>query len=514
MKILSGSQIREADTRTIEKEQISSEMLMERAGIQLFNWLHERLQGAPVSIQLFCGIGNNGGDGLVLARHLVEHGYHVEVHLVDYSDKRSKDFLLNLDRIKERKIWPHVINKGSAMPQIHPDDIVVDAIFGTGLNRSPEAWVVSLMQFLNNSKAFILSIDIPSGLLIDKAFENPKGIIKAHFVLTFQHPKLVFFLPQTGLYCEQWVVLDIGLDPEYLSELDVDFELVENRDVYSWYIPRKKFTHKGTYGHALVIGGSYGKIGAVILAAKACLRAGSGLVTVFLPKCGYIPIQSAVPEVMAITDKDENMLTNLSFELKPNVVAIGVGIGTAATTAKAFAAFLKENTAPLVIDADGLNLLAKQKSLLKELPPKSILTPHPKELERLIGSWKDDFEKLSIAKEFSKNHDCILVLKGAHTITIYKDSGFVNSTGNPGMATAGSGDVLTGIITALVAQGYEHLKAAILGVYLHGLAGDLSIKDSSPEALIASDIIEKMGKAITDLFYADSLISTDENAKE
>jgi hydroxyethylthiazole kinase-like uncharacterized protein yjeF len=263
-----------------------------------------------------------------------------------------------------------------------------------------------------------------------------------------------------------------------------------------------------------VIGGSYGKIGAVILAAKACLRAGSGLVTVFLPKCGYIPIQSAVPEVMAITDKDENMLTNLSFELKPNVVAIGVGIGTAATTAKAFAAFLKENTAPLVIDADGLNLLAKQKSLLKELPPKSILTPHPKELERLIGSWKDDFEKLSIAKEFSKNHDCILVLKGAHTITIYKDSGFVNSTGNPGMATAGSGDVLTGIITALVAQGYEHLKAAILGVYLHGLAGDLSIKDSSPEALIASDIIEKMGKAITDLFYADSLISTDENAKE
>ena len=278
--------------------------------------------------------------------------------------------------------------------------------------------------------------------------------------------------------------------------------------------PRKKFTHKGTYGHSLIIGGSFGKIGAVQLAAKACLRAGSGLVSTFVPGCGYIPLQSALPEVMVITDIDQEQLTHIKFEIKPTVVAFGIGAGTSDTTIKAFELFLKENIAPLVIDADGLNILAKKKSLLRYLPPKTVLTPHPKELERLMGPWKNDFEKLEKVKEFSATYDVIVVIKGAHTITVYKDMGYVNDSGNPGMATAGSGDALTGIISGLIAQGYPPLEAAIMGVYLHGRAGDLVIQGGSMEALIATDIIENLGMAFGELFLPENEIEGSDNKKE
>ncbi len=500
MKFFTAEQIYAADKFTIEKQQISSNELMERAALQIFNWLHLRMQGAQVKIHLFCGIGNNGGDGMALARHLKEHGYNIEVNVVNYSDKRSKDFLINLDRLKDRKIWPHFLESDCEFSEIGRDDIIVDAIFGIGLNRTPDEWVAKLMQHLNNSEAFILSVDLPSGVFMDKPVENQNAVVRANHVLSFQTPKLIFFLPETGVYSNQWEVLDIGLDPEFLMNTKSEYELIGKNEVLPMYMPREKFSHKGTYGHSLIIGGSYGKIGAVSLAANACLNVGSGLITAYVPKCGYLPIQTSLPEVMVIADKDEDQISSIEFDITPSVIGIGVGLGTDSKTATTFSNFLDTVKVPLVIDADGLNLLAKNKGLLKKLPSKTVLTPHPKELRRLIGEWKDDFDKLNKAKAFSKKQDIILVIKGAHTITIYNNHGYVNTTGNPGMATAGSGDVLTGIITGLIAQGYQPLNAAIFGVYLHGRAGDIAIENLGYQALTATKLIDAIGMAFIDLF--------------
>ena len=503
MKVLSGEQIRAADKYTIESQGIRSDELMERAGLATFHWLHEQLTGSPVVLHIFCGIGNNGGDGLVVARHLLEHGYTIRVYIVNYSEKRSEDFLINLDRLKDRKVWPQVIGQESDFPEISEEDMVLDAIFGTGLNRTPDPWVTNLITHINSSKAFVISIDIASGLFLDKMVEDKNSIVKANFVLTFQSPKLVFFLPQTGIYCENSVVLDIGLDEAFISSLNNTYEFVQQPDIRKLYRFRKKFTHKGTYGHALILGGSYGKVGAVILSARACLKSGAGLVTAFVPQCGYVPLQTSVPEIMVLTDKDEQQLSEIKIPFEPTVIGLGMGMGTSKDALKALKGFLQANTTPLVIDADGLNLLAKDKALLNLLPPQTVLTPHPKELERLIGAWQNDFEKLEKAKKFTDKYNCILVLKGAHTITMYKEKGFINSSGNPGMATAGSGDVLTGVLTGLIAQGYTPLNAAIMGVYLHGRAGDNSLPNGSMESLTATDIIENLGVAFKELYLEE-----------
>ncbi|MCL4139230.1 UNVERIFIED_CONTAM: hypothetical protein GTU68_045533 [Idotea baltica] len=266
------------------------------------------------------------------------------------------------------------------------------------------------------------------------------------------------------------------------------------------YMPRAKFSNKGQFGHCMIIGGSYGKIGAVTLASRAALSSGAGIVTAFIPKCGYQVIQSSFPEAMVLTDKDEERLTNITFDIEPTVIAFGVGVGTDAKTITAFENFLKINKTPLVIDADGINILAKKKALLKLLPKQTILTPHPKELERLVGKWKDDFDKLKKVKSLSKKHDLIVVIKGANTITIFHDKGYVNTTGNPGLATAGTGDVLTGVITGLIAQGYEPLVATLFGIYLHGKAADIAIENLGYQSLIASHVIEALGEAYIDLF--------------
>ncbi|RKR08067.1 hydroxyethylthiazole kinase-like uncharacterized protein yjeF/hydroxyethylthiazole kinase-like uncharacterized protein yjeF [Maribacter vaceletii] len=499
MKLFAAEQIYAADKFTIEKQQITSDALMEQAAIQIFNWMHLRMQGAPVKIHLFCGIGNNGGDGMALARHLQEHGYNIGVHVVNYSEKRSKDFLINLDRLKDRKIWPNFIDSNCEFPEIHKDDIIVDAIFGIGLNREPSDWVVNLIDHLHKSEAFVLSVDIPSGLYTDKISTNEKAIVKANYVLSFQAPKLIFFLPDTGIYIGQWEVLDIGLDPEYLSATEVEYEIIGKNEVLPMYKPREKYTHKGTYGHSLLIGGSYGKIGASILATKASLKIGSGLATAYVPKCGYIPLQTAVPEAMVLTNSEE-YIADISYKIEPNAIGVGVGLGTEKETVDAFSKFLDSNKLPLVVDADGLNILSENKKLLKKLPENSILTPHPKELERLIGVWKGDFDKLKKAKAFSKKYTCVLIIKGANTITLFNGKVYINTTGNPGMATAGTGDVLTGVITGLMAQGYDSLSAAIFGVYLHGRAGDMVVEQVGYQSLMASDILEALGDAYIDLF--------------
>ncbi|WP_136481026.1 NAD(P)H-hydrate dehydratase [Cognatitamlana onchidii] len=502
MKVFSKEQIYEGDKLTIERQQISSTDLMERAGSQIFNWMHLRMQGAQVPIHIFCGIGNNGGDGLVLARHLILDGYNVNTYIINCSDKRSKDFLVNYDRIKNvTKKWPVLLSCQEDFPEIDPNDIIVDAVFGIGLNRPIDDWVKRLFVHFKSSKAFILSVDIPSGLFPDKPVTDKDAVVWAGFTLSFASPKLVFFLPETAKYTVQWDVLNIGLDQEFLLNTETDIELIGKHEVLPNYMPRDTFSHKGMFGHTLVIGGSYGKIGAVTLASKSALSVGAGLVTSYVPKCGYIPLQTSLPEAMVITDSSEDIITSINFDITANSIAFGVGIGTDTKTGNAFKQFLKKNTAPLVIDADGLNLLAKNKDLLKLLPKSvSVLTPHPKELERLIGSWTDDFDKLNKVKAFSKEHNVVVVIKGAHTISVMGDKLFINTTGNPGLATAGSGDVLTGIIAGLIAQGYNALVAAIFGVYLHGKSADIAIEDYSYQSLNASYISDYLGQAFLDLF--------------
>lgn len=503
MKVFSKAQIYEGDKLTTERQQISSTDLMERAGTQIFNWLHMRMQGAQVPIHVFCGIGNNGGDGLVLARHLITSGYNVKTYIVNCSDKRTKDFLINYDRIKTvTKEWPVMLSCGTDFTEIVIDerDIIVDAVFGIGLNRQPNEWVTQLFQWWRTTKAFTLSIDIPSGLYTDKAVEDENAVVHAGYTLSFQSPKLVFFLPATAKFTVQWEVLDIGIDRDYLMQTETEVELISKYEVLPLYKPREKFAHKGDFGHVMILGGSYGKIGAVNLASRAALSVGAGLVTAYVPKCGYQSLQTSLPEAMVVTDENDTLISNIRFDINPNVIGVGVGLGTSDETNKAFDDFLKENKRPLVVDADGLNLLSKKKALLKLLPSKTVLTPHPKELERLIGKWSDDFEKLEKTKALSKKYDVIILIKGANSITVYKDKLYINTTGNPGMATAGVGDVLTGMISGLIAQGYEPLAATVFGVYLHGRSADISLEDYGYQSLLASHIIETIGEAYIDLF--------------
>ncbi len=504
MKILTAEQLSEADKITIEKQNITSEELMERAATLVFNEIHNRLNGAPIPIKVFCGIGNNGGDGLVIARHLIQHGYHVTVYVVNYSDKRSDDFLANYKKLKSiTKVWPQLIKGEDNFPEINTGDFVIDAMFGIGLNRPIEGWVAKLVRSINDSKAFTLAIDMPSGLFSDQAPVSDAAVIEADFTLSFQAPKLVFFLPETMDYVGDLQVLDIGLDRKFLAEVSSRIHLIEKVEAANLYQPRKTNSHKGDYGHALIVGGSYGKIGSVLLTATAALKTGSGLCSLYIPECGYNIVQTGLPEAMVLTDKDSEQITAYPEDFEADVVCFGMGAGTSQKTVGALEALLNSVKKPIVIDADGLNILSSNKRLLDLLPKNSVLTPHPGELKRLIGEWQGDFDKLEKAKNFSKKYDVILVIKGAHSFTIKGDEIYINNSGNPGMATAGSGDVLSGVITSLIGQSYESLTAAIVGVYLHGRSGDLAANELGYESVLAGDIAQNIGKAIKDLFHSE-----------
>ena len=501
MKIFTAEQLKKADEVTLEKQELSSEELMERAATLVFREIHRRLDGAKIPIKIFCGIGNNGGDGLVIARLLIEQGYDVVVYVVNYSDKRAKNFLLNYDRVKNiTKKWPVLLKSEEDFPKIKVGDFIVDAIFGLGLNRPLVEWVANLVRYINKSEAFVLAVDMPSGLMADAAVEDKTSIINASYTITFQAPKLSFYLPETAGFVGELQVIDIGLDLEFLKEQRGIAQTIGKQEAKVLYKPRNKFTHKGDYGHAFMIGGSYGKIGSITLSATAALRAGAGMVTVFAPSCGYEILQTALPEAMVITDDNEKFISKIDFDFEPDVISFGVGVGTEEETAGAFETFLKQNKKPLIIDADGLNILAKNDEFLKLLPEGTVLTPHPKELERLIGSWKDDFEKLEKIRKLVEQYQVILVLKGAYTFIVTSEDIYINTSGNPGMATAGSGDVLTGIITAFIGQGYDALRATVLGVYLHGKSGDLAAQRLSYEGVMAGDIAKNTGAAIFDLF--------------
>lgn len=505
MKIYSAKQLKQADEISIENQNISSTDLMERAAGMVFNQIHARLEGSKIPIKIFCGIGNNGGDGLVVARILIEHEYNVKVFVVNYSDNRSRDFLINYDRFKKiTKDWPVLIKNQHDFPKIEEGDFVIDAMFGIGLNRPIEGWVGALVDHINESGAFVLAVDMPSGLYAEQVPEKDAKIIKANFTLSFQSPKLSFFLPQTMDFVGDFQVLDIGLDREFLSKTNTEARLIGKEQARLLYKNRKKNSHKGDYGHTLVVGGSYGKIGSIVLSAKAALKAGAGLCSVYSPECGYEIIQTALPEAMVVIDSHKKHLSEITIDFEPDVICFGMGAGTHENSVIAFEKLLKKTKHPMLIDADGLNMLAKNKELLELLPERSVLTPHPKELERLIGKWDNDNHKIKKVQKFIKKYNVILVLKGAHSFIFSKEEIFINHSGNAGMATAGAGDVLSGIIAGLMSQKYDPVIAAVLAVYLHGLAGDIAAGKMGYEALIARELLNNLGDAYLELFREET----------
>ena len=492
MKILSALQIREADSYTIKSQSINSAKLMERAGDACFKWIYKNINNGK-KYCVICGTGNNGGDGLVIARKIAENKLPVEVIILQFSSTHSSDFTKNLETLSSIPVNLRFLKEGEDL-LLENDVILIDAILGTGLNKPVGDWLERCIDKMNENGSEIISIDIASGLFSD-THTNGKSVMPNH-TLTFQCPKLAFFLAENAENVGRFHVLDIGLDEKFIESRDSNRYFYDEREIKRLLKPRGKFTHKGTYGHGLLISGSKGKMGASVLAARACLRTGVGLLTVHAPECGYDILQTSIPEAMVETDINNEIVTSLNEIEKYNSIGIGPGIGKSEQTKKMFFELMENITKPIVVDADALNILSDEKVKIKKLPPYSILTPHPKEFERLAGKCNDDFERHIIQQRFSSTNNVIVVLKGAYTcITIPDGRTFFNSTGNPGMAKAGSGDVLTGMILALLCQGYEPKDAAILGVYLHGLAGDLLVIKKGVYSMLASDLIESIPKA-------------------
>ena len=498
MKILPIPLIREADAYTIVNEPVAGIDLMERAASACFGWLKDKIS-TDRHIVVFCGSGNNGGDGLAIARMMKEAGFSVDIFTLSSPEKMTPDARINFQRVPECKI----LGESSILPAIDEDDVVIDAIFGSGLSRPAEGFATTVIHHINTSRATVVAIDVPSGLFCDTTSQATPGhlLIRADYTLTFAPPKLAFFFPENDLFVGNWQLLDIGIHPGFIDSAKVKNFMLEARVIAGLLKIRTKFSHKGTFGHALLIAGSTGKMGAAVLSAGACLRSGPGLVTMRVPASGVSILQTAVPEAMLSIDPDGDHFSEAPDLSAFSAIAIGPGIGTAAPTATALKVLIQHAKIPIIFDADAINILAGNKTWLGFIPKGSIYTPHPKEFERLVGKSNNNFEQNRMQRDFSFRYQCYVVLKGANTaITTPDGRCYFNTTGNPGMATGGSGDVLTGIITGLMAQGYSSLESCLLGVYVHGLAGDIALQEQGFEALIAGDIIINLGKSFQTLY--------------
>ncbi|MBP7808952.1 MAG: NAD(P)H-hydrate dehydratase [Bacteroidia bacterium] len=509
MKILSAEQIKVCDAFTIKNEPIASIDLMERAATACIKHI---VKNASIDSDfvIFCGKGNNGGDGLAIARFLIKRNYSVKVYVLNHSENASEDFTINLERLKELKPEAlfYIDKEEDLKPiEITSNSLVIDALFGTGLNKPLSGIVASLVNFINATKIFVISIDIPSGLYADKPNDNDDVIVQSSVTLSFQFPKLSFLMPQNGIYVPEFEVLDIGLDKTFIHNIFTPHYYITKSDLQPLLKQRAKFSHKGKYGHALLVAGAYGKMGASVIAAKACLRSGAGMLTVQTPKKGIDILQTSIPEAMVNPDTDEELITELPNMDKITAVGIGPGIGTEAVTESVIKKLLNY-ILPMVFDADAINILANNKTWLSFLAPDTILTPHVKEFDRLThlpdrqaGKHINDFERLESARQFAIKHRCILVLKSAYTQTVMPDGNvFFNSTGNAGLAKGGSGDTLTGIILGLLARGYTPPQAALISVYIHGSAADSCLKKIYIESVLATDVIAKLPKAFEKLY--------------
>ena len=499
IKIFSTDKVRELDRYTIEYEPIDSIDLVERAATA-FTGEFCRHFNKQMRVVVFAGQGNNGADALAVARQLVEAGYRVESYLFNPTSRLSPDCEQNRERLLQLtggKNFVEVSAGDFSVPDLDEQVVLIDGLFGSGLNRPLSGGFAALVQYINQSEATVVSVDIPSGLFGEDNRQNdPDAIVRADWTFSFGFPKLAFLLAENAEYVGKWKVLDILLHPDAIEGTFTPFALIGEKDLEDVFLPRPRFAHKGMFGHALLIAGSRGKMGAALLAARACLRSGAGLLTVHVPQREERILQTAFPEAMVDIDPGQEHFSYISDIQGYSAIGIGPGLGKHLDTSKALGHLLQVTEKPLVIDADALNLIAERKDLLKRIPPRSILTPHPKEFDRLAGESSCAYERLMKAQAFAQENQVCLVLKGAYTaVCTMEGNVYINIGGNPGMATAGSGDVLTGVILGLLAQGYDPETAAVAGVFLHATAGDIAAKHWSERGMISGDIIDCLGNA-------------------
>ena len=497
MKILTSSQLKELDKYTIAHEPIASIDLMERAAIALTNAIIRRWDKS-FKMVVFAGPGNNGGDALAVARMLSQRGYHVEVFLFNTKGKLSEECQTNLERLKMcGSVYFTEISTQFDPPELTESHVVIDGLFGSGLNKPLSGGFAAVVKYINASKAQVVAIDIPSGLMgEDNTYNIRQNIVHADVTLSIQLPKLSFLFPENEEVVGEWELLDIGLKQSYIDATASPFSILGEEVIRPIVKPRKRFAHKGSFGHGLLIAGSYGMAGASILSAKACLRSGIGLLTVHTPIHNHDILQISVPEAIVQTDIHERYFAQPTDLSRYKAIAIGPGLGQEEDTALAMMEQIQGSNLPIILDADAINILSTHRNWLSRLPKRCILTPHLGELERLIGKCMDTYERLTKVKELAAYLQSYIIVKGAWT-TIVTPEGeyFFNPTGNPGMATGGSGDVLTGILLALVAQGYSREEACKLGVYIHGLAGDIAAEEMTETGMISSDIINALPNA-------------------
>lgn len=494
MKIFNSTAIRQIDAYTIEKNHIKSIELMEVAARSVFEYIIQHYD-IEKKIIIFAGQGNNGGDALALARLLHIAGFSIKVITVFLSDNLSDDCETNYKALLNKNIPIYHYSRYLEL-NIKEDYLIIDGIFGTGLNKPITGKLADMIVYINSRNCEIIAIDIPSGLPSDGVTETNPIAIKATITISFQFPKISFFFAEYESFIGKWILTNIGLDKEYIANKETNFYTITKERIQKILRKRSVFSHKGTFGHCLLMNGSYGKMGAGILSAKACLRSGVGLLTTHIPVCGNTVMQIAVPEAMTYTDMQELTLTSVHDNINDfDAVGCGCGIGTAIHTQKMIHNLLLSTNTPCVLDADALNCIALN-NWKHLLPKNTIITPHPKEFDRLVGESKHNGERLQKAILLSKQLTIVIILKGAYTrVVLPNGKVYFNTTGNPGMATAGSGDVLTGIIAGLRAQKYDAIEASLLGVYLHGLAGDYAKEKYSEKSLVATDIIENISEA-------------------
>lgn len=505
MKIFSSKDIRDLDAATCEAQGIDSLTLMERAANAVAKEIRSRFLPNR-RIVVVAGPGNNGGDALAVSRILAEQGYeNIEVYLFNVRGQLSDECEAQKQRLveSEAKVQFNEITRSFVPPHLGSTDIIIDGLFGVGLREPLTEGFAAVARLINESGAFVVSIDIPSGLAgewnSNYLFHN---MVHANLTLTFQFPKLSFFFGEHADIIGDLVVLDIGLDKKALKSMKSEWLLIEGRTIHKLLRPRNAFSAKRDFGSVMIFAGSMGMMGAAVLCAKASLKCGAGLATVHAPRTGLTILQTAVPEAMFEPDRNERVISDMSLHHTHQAVAVGPGMGTNELTINALELLLKTCKSPLVLDADALNCIVKRPALLSMLPPRTIITPHIGEFDRLFGNQSSSEQRLKKAIEVAKHYEIVIVLKSHYTM-IVRPSGnqivYFNSTGNPGMATAGSGDVLTGVIAGFLAQGIQPENAAALGVFIHGRAGDIASEEIGEYGVIASDISNRLGRAIKDV---------------
>jgi NAD(P)H-hydrate epimerase len=502
MKLATREIVREIDRVTIEEYGIPGIILMENAGRAVARVVLQEFPQAK-RVAIFAGGGNNGGDGFVVARHLMGEGLDVTTYLATDPRKYKGDALTNLEAL--RRIGGKLVELKGDFSVYEKADAIIDALFGTGLDREVEGFYREVIEFINSQPVPRVAVDLPSGLNADTGF--PLGVsVRASVTVTFVLPKLGLAIYPGIDYAGRVYVVDITT-PKFLED-GIPFELITYDTVRGILKPRHPNTHKGSFGHLLVVSGSPGKTGAATLVGLGALRVGTGLVTVGIPRSLNPIMEEKLTEAMTepLPETGSGCLGRESVEAVLNIMssrktalAIGPGISTTEDTAEFLYEILRRATIPIVVDADGITLIARNLGVLREVKVPLILTPHPGEMSRLVGKTSEEIQRdrIGVARDFSSMYNVYTVLKGARTVVSTPEGGvFINPTGNPGMASGGMGDVLSGVIGGFLAQGYSPQDACVLGVFSHGLAGDLAAKKRGEAGIVAGDVAHLMPKAL------------------